>query len=339
MNGKRWAALIIAAALLFFSLIVNISTSALFSSEEESDLFSGLLGTGNETFVEEVMEEGSGLDKIAVLSVDGTILADSSSSLLSSGGYDHESFLAQLDFAAEDEAVAGIVIYVNSPGGGVVESRQIYDKIRQIKQETEKPIYISMGGMAASGGYYISAPADKIFALEETWTGSLGVIMSSVNFSQLLENIGVESVTIKSGEYKDIMSSTREMTEEEQQIMQTLNDNAYNRFVQVIAEGRGMTEEEVRKIADGRIYDGIQAKEIGLIDEFGYLEDVTAAMKTDLGIEDAQVVRYTTSGEFNFSQFFSATMQNLSGESSELSDLMQTLTQSNSPRLMYLYAE
>ena len=135
------------------------------------------------------------------------------------------------------------------------------------------------------------------------------------------------------------MSSTREMTEEEQQIMQTLNDNAYNRFVQVIAEGRGMTEEEVRKIADGRIYDGIQAKEIGLIDEFGYLEDVTAAMKTDLGIEDAQVVRYTTSGEFNFSQFFSATMQNLSGESSELSDLMQTLTQSNSPRLMYLYAE
>lgn len=338
MNGKRWAALIIAAALLFFSLIVNITTSALFS-EEETDLFNELFATADQSFMEEVVEEGSGSDKIAILSVDGTILADSSSSLISSGGYDHESFLAQLDYAAEDASVAGIVMYVNSPGGGVVESRQIYDKIQQIKKDTEKPIYVSMGGMAASGGYYISAPADKIFALEETWTGSLGVIMSSVNFSQLLENIGVESVTIKSGEYKDIMSSTRDMTEEEQQIMQTLNDNAFNRFVQVIVDGRGMTEAEVREIADGRIYDGIQAKQIGLVDDFGYLEDVTAAMKSDLGIENAQVVRYTSAPNFNFSQFFSATMQNLSGESSELSGLMQAVTQSNSPRLMYLYTE
>ncbi len=338
MNGKRWAALGIAVALLFFSIIVNVTTSALFSNEE-SELLSDFFAMSDESFVEEIMEEGSGLDKIAVLSVEGTILADNTSSLIGSDGYDHESFLSQLDYAAEDEAVAGIVIYVNTPGGGVVESRQIYDKIQQIKQETEKPIYISMGGMAASGGYYISAPADKIFALEETWTGSLGVIMSSINYSKLLENIGVESVTIKSGEYKDIMSSSRDMTEEELKIMQALNDNAYNRFVQIIAEGRGMTEERVRQIADGRIYDGIQAKEIGLIDEFGYLGDVTNAMKMDLGIEDAQVVRYSAVGEFNFSQFFSATYQKLSGESSELSELMKTFTQSNSPRLMYLYTE
>ena len=338
MNGKRWAALGIAAALLFFSLIVNVTTSALFSNEE-SELLSDFFATSDESFVEEIMEEGSALDKVAVLSVEGTILADDTSSLISSGGYDHEGFLSQLDYAAEDESVVGIVIYVNTPGGGVVESRQIHDKIQQIKRETEKPIYISMGGMAASGGYYISAPADKIFALEETWTGSLGVIMSSINYSQLLENIGVESVTIKSGEYKDIMSSSREMTPEEQNIMQVLNENAYNRFVQVIAEGRGMTEERVRQIADGRIYDGLQAKEIGLIDEFGYLADVTTAMKTDLGKEDAQVVRYSAVGDFDFSQFFSATFQKLSGESSELSGLMKTLTQSNSPRLMYLYTE
>ena len=338
MNGKRWAALGIAAALLFFSLIVNVTTSALFN-DEESELLGDFFAMPDESFVEEIMEEGDGLDKIAVLSLEGTILADDTSSLISSGGYDHESFLSQLDYAAEDEAVAGIVIYVNTPGGGVVESRQIYDKIKQIQQEAKKPIYISMGGMAASGGYYISAPADKIFALEETWTGSLGVIMSSVNYSQLLENIGVESVTIKSGEYKDIMSSSREMTEEEQNIMKSLNDNAFNRFVQVIAEGRGMTEERVRQIADGRIYDGLQAKEIGLIDDFGYLTDVTTAMKTDLGIKDAQVVRYSAVGEFDFSQFFSATFQKLSGESSEISELMKTFTQSNSPRLMYLYTE
>ena len=338
MNGKRWAALGIAVALLFFSMIVNIASSVMFKDESTGGVFNNLFET-DEGFVEEVIEDGDSLNKVVVLSVEGTILADSTSSLFSSAGYDHESFMQQLDYAAEDDTVSGIVITVNTPGGGVVESRQIYDKIQQIKKDTEKPIYISMGGMAASGGYYISAPADKIFALEETWTGSLGVIMSSINYSKLLENIGVESVTIKSGEYKDIMSASRDMTEEEMAIMQSLNDNAFNRFVQVIAEGRGMTEEEVRKIADGRIYDGIQAKEIGLIDEFGYLEDVIAAMRTDLGIKNAQVVRYSTLVDFNFSQFLSATVQKFSGESSELTGVLQTLTQTNSPRLMYLYTE
>jgi len=338
MNGKRWAALGIAVALLFFSMIVNIASSVMFKDESTGGVFNNLFET-DEGFVEEVIEDGDSLNKVVVLSVEGTILADSTSSLFSSAGYDHESFMQQLDYAAEDDTVSGIVITVNTPGGGVVESRQIYDKIQQIKKDTEKPIYISMGGMAASGGYYISAPADKIFALEETWTGSLGVIMSSINYSKLLENIGVESVTIKSGEYKDIMSASRDMTEEEMAIMQSLNDNAFNRFVQVIAEGRGMTEEEVRKIADGRIYDGIQAKEIGLIDEFGYLEDVIAAMRTDLGIKNAQVVRYSALVDFNFSQFLSATVQKFSGESSELTGVLQTLTQTNSPRLMYLYTE
>lgn len=147
----------------------------------------------------------------------------------------------------------------------------------------KKPVYVSMGSMAASGGYYISAPADKIYASPETMTGSLGVIMHGYNYEKLAKKYGVEFETIKSGPHKDIMSPTREMTGEEREILQNMINNSYDQFVKVIADGRGMTENEVRKIADGRIYDGRQAKENHLIDDFGHLDDVIAAMKTDIG--------------------------------------------------------
>ncbi|MGM9926710.1 MAG: signal peptide peptidase SppA [Bacillus sp. (in: firmicutes)] len=339
MNGKRWAALIIAAGLFFFSIITSIATSSIMSSEEnETSFLDGWLGMANESFVEEVIEEGSDTNKIAVLDVDGVITSSTdTTSLLSTTGYNHETFLEKLEMAKEDDSIAGIVLAVNTPGGGVSESAEIYDKLQEIKEETEKPIYVSMGAMATSGGYYISAPADKIFATEETFTGSLGVIMQSYNYEELFNNIGIETVTIKSGAYKDIMSGDREMTEEERTILQTMIDNSYNKFVQIIAEGRGMKEEEVRKIADGRIYDGLQAKEIGLVDEFGYLDDVTDAMKTDLKMEDASVVRYTDSTPF--SSLLSASAQNLLGEKLNIDSLLSTVSQPNSPRLMYLYAE
>ncbi len=130
---------------------------------------------------------------------------------------------------------------MNSPGGGVVESAEIHDKILDIKK-VKKPVYVSMGSMAASGGYYISAPADKIYASPETMTGSLGVIMHGYNYEKLAKKYGVEFETIKSGPHKDIMSPTREMTGEEREILQNMINNSYDQFVKVIADGRGMTE-------------------------------------------------------------------------------------------------
>ncbi len=161
-----------------------------------------------------------------------------------------------------------------------------------------KPVYVSMGSMAASGGYYISAPADKIFASNETLTGSLGVIMQGYNYEKLAEKYGVQFETIKSGPYKDIMSPTREMTAEERKILQTMVNNMYNEFVRVIADGRGMSEKEVRKLADGRVYDGRQAKQLKLVDEIGRLDDVVASMKKDLNVKDAQVIRYKDETKF-----------------------------------------
>lgn len=338
MNGKRWAALGIAAALFVFSIFTSVASWAFFSSEEDFNAMDQFFAMGTEGFVEEIIEEGDDSSKIAVLDVDG-VISDSTdaSSLFGAVGYNHQSFMKKLEMVKEDDQVAGIVIRVNSPGGGVVESAQIHDKIQEIKKETKKPIYISMGATAASGGYYISAPADKIFASPETLTGSLGVIMQGINYGKLAEKVGIETVTIKSGQYKDIMSSTREMTDEERKILQDMIDSSYNEFVRVISEGRGMTDAQVRKIADGRIYNGRQAKANGLVDAFGYLEDVTDAMKKQIKNQNATVVRYTD--ETSFGSFFSMASQKLLGEKVDLSSVMKAVSQPNSPRLMYLYAE
>ena len=337
MNKKRWAALGIAAFIFAFSIATSLVSTAL--TTDFNSLFSDLMASGNEEFTEDTLEDGNEFNKIAVLEVDGTIQdTGDTQSILSSAGYNHKAFMKKLDKVKNDSSVKGIILKVNTPGGGVVESAEIHDKIVEIQEEAKKPVYVSMGSMAASGGYYISAPADKIFASPETLTGSLGVIMSGYNFEGLAEKYGVEFVTIKSGPYKDIMSSTREMTDEERNILQTMIDNSYDGFVKVIADGRGMKENEVRKIADGRIYDGRQAKDLNLIDDFGYLDDVINSMKTDNNWKDAMVVSYSDYG--GFASMFGMTAKSLlSGEEKEMANILKIATNANSPRLMYLYAE
>ncbi|MGG4267988.1 signal peptide peptidase SppA [Peribacillus simplex] len=333
MNGKRWAALGIAAVLFFVSIAVGTATT-LYTTDMESII--GEFFAAESTFNEEVIEGDDFSNVIAVFDVEGTIQDTGEASLLSSATYNHRAFMDKLKMAEENDDIKGIILRVNSPGGGVVESAEIYDKILDIKK-VKKPVYVSMGSMAASGGYYISAPADKIYASPETMTGSLGVIMHGYNYEKLAEKYGVEFETIKSGPHKDIMSPTREMTGEERKILQDMINNSYDQFVKVIADGRGMTEKEVRKIADGRIYDGRQAKENHLIDDFGHLDDVIAAMKSDIGKKDAQVIRYTD--EAGFGSLFSMGAQKMLGNDVETAILTKILSSSNSPRLMYLYAE
>ncbi|QED48938.1 signal peptide peptidase SppA [Cytobacillus dafuensis] len=336
MNGKRWAALGIAFGLFIFSVFTNFLTGLAFKDVESS--FTEMFASSNDAFVEEVIEEGNELKKIAVLEVDGVIQdTGQPTSLFTSAGYNHKAFMKKLEQVKEDDTVRAVIIRVNSPGGGVVESAEIHDKIKEIQTETKKPVYVSMGSMAASGGYYISAPADKIFASPETLTGSLGVIMQGINYSGLAEKYGVDFVTIKSGPYKDIMSPSREMTEEERKILQAMINNSYEGFVKVISEGRNIPAAKVKEIADGRIYDGRQAKELNLIDEFGYLDDVIETMKKDQKLNDAKVVKYTEN--LGFGSIFSMGTQKFIGKDTEMAGLMKLLSQPNSPRLMYLYAE
>ncbi|MEH7176504.1 signal peptide peptidase SppA [Neobacillus vireti] len=336
MNGKRWAALGIAAALFFVSVMVNFLSAFAFKGVE-TDL-SELFAATELPFTEEIIQEGNEMKKIVVLDVNGVIQeTNDAESLFQSAGYNHQGFMKQLDYIKDDDTVKGIVLKVNSPGGGVVESAEIHDKLVEIQKETKKPVYISMGSMAASGGYYISAGAKKIFASEETLTGSLGVIMQGINYEGLADKYGVDFVTIKSGQYKDIMSPTRQMTDEERQILQNMIDNSYEGFVKVISEGRNMTTEQVKQIADGRIYDGRQAKELNLIDDFGYLEDVIEGMMDQEKLEGAKVVRYTDA--LGFGSLLNIKVQKLFSANSEMAGLMDILSRPNSPRLMYLYSE
>ncbi|MBB6445717.1 signal peptide peptidase SppA [Bacillus benzoevorans] len=337
MNGKRWAALGIAAVLFFFSVAINTMTT--FLSKDFQTAMEEFMNPASGLMAEEVIEEGNMMERIAVIDLNGTIQdTGEASPFFQTAGYHHRTFMKNLNQAKEDSTVKGIIVKVNTPGGGVVESAEIHDKIVEIQKEAKKPVYISMGTMAASGGYYISAPADKIFASPETLTGSLGVIMQGMNLSGLAEKYGVKFDTIKSGEFKDIGSPYREMTEAERNILQDMINHSYDGFVKVISEGRGIPEEEVRKIADGRVYDGRQAKQLNLIDEYGYFEDALAALKKDKKLEDAQVVQY--SSNLGLGSLFSMSARNLLGQDDfELAGVLQLLSNQNSPRMMYLYAE
>jgi protease IV len=334
MNGKRWGAIVIASCLFVFSIIISSTMMFINNSDMFTDPFAA-----NTAFNEEIIEEGSPNNKILVLNVNGVIqdTGEDVTSFFSSPGYHHQTFLDMIEAAGEDKNIKGVVLRINSPGGGVVESAEIHKKLIELKKNSKKPLYVSMGTTAASGGYYIATPADKIFAAPDTMTGSLGVIMQSINYSELAEEYGVKFETIKSGPYKDIFSPTRDMTEEERNILQTMVNDSYNGFVNVIKEGRSLPEQEVRKLADGRIYDGRQAKKNKLIDELGYFDDTVAAMKKDLGIKNAQVVEYGES--LGLDSFLSMSASKVFNKEMELNSLYKILSQPNSPRLMYLYSE
>ncbi|OIJ10927.1 signal peptide peptidase SppA [Anaerobacillus arseniciselenatis] len=331
MSSKRWIALGLAFALFLFSIGISaISSTA-------TGQWTGLFAVDEEdVWVEKKVEKGNGQGKIVVLNVNGVIQERyDAPSLFETVTYNHRNFISKLRHASEDHLVDGIIIRVNSPGGGVVESAEIHDLIVEIQEEFRKPVYVSMASLAASGGYYIAAPADKIFANEATITGSLGVIMQSINISELAEKYGIRSETIKSGVHKDIMSPMREMTDEERQILQSIIDDSYESFVDVISNGRQMEREKVITIADGRIYSGKQAVELGLVDELGNLDQAIDVMREEIGRGEIDVVKYEA--RFSFPSFLTMTTQNLMSRHQDPLGLNQLVRQTNSPTLMYLY--
>jgi len=200
----------------------------------------------------------SAKEKVAVLPINGYIT-------------DSNAIVNHLHTFAERRDVGAIVIRIDSPGGGVVPSQEIYEEVRKVS--AEKVVVASMGNVAASGGFYIACAADKIFANPGTITGSIGVIFQIANYSNLLEKIGLRSIVLKSGDYKDIGSPTREMTEEERSIIQEVIDRIHAQFIQAVVEGRRIEESKVLKFSDGRFFSGDQACSLGLVDALGDLED------------------------------------------------------------------
>ncbi len=190
----------------------------------------------------------------------------------------------------DDSQVKAIVLRVNSPGGGVGPSQEIFAEVK--KADQIKPVIVSMGSVAASGGYYVAAPARRILANPGTITGSIGVIMEFTNIQELLDKIGLSTTVVKSGEHKDLGSPVRPMSEDEQMILQDLVSDVHGQFIRAVAEGRGMNEDEVLRISDGRIFSGQTGKALGLIDELGNLQDAIKVAAELGGIDGDPKVIY-----------------------------------------------
>ena len=197
-------------------------------------------------------------ERVGVISVSGMIS-------------DSESTIEQLKKFVKDDSVKAIVLRINSPGGGVAPSQEIYEEVK--KARAKKPILSSLGALAASGGYYIACATQRVYANPGTITGSIGVIMPFMNVKDLVEKLGVKGMTVKSGAFKDMGSPLRDMTPGERELLQGVVDNVHLQFVNAVADGRNLDREHVLRIADGRIFTGEQAKGLGLVDVLGNLED------------------------------------------------------------------
>jgi len=198
----------------------------------------------------------------------------------------------ELEKAEDDDQVRGLVLRINSPGGTVTASDILYHEITRFKERRKVPVIASILDVGASGGYYVALSADKIFAHPTTVTGSIGVLMLTVNASGLLEKIGVNASYVTSGAFKDMGSPFRALKPEERALFQDLIDGFYARFVGIVASSRRLDEARVRSFADGRIYQANEALSLGLIDKIGYLEDAIAAARSAAGLSEAKVVTY-----------------------------------------------
>ena len=249
--------------------------------------------------LKEEQVSGSGSSKVLLLDLSGVISSHDQGGIFDGSPNLVARIKEELTLAAEDQKVKAIVLRINSPGGTVTASDILYHEVRMFKEKRRIPVIASIVDVGASGGYYVAAAADKILAHPSSVTGSIGVIMMTVNAQGLLEKIGVQATAVTSGPKKDMGSPFRAMTPEERAIFQGVIDSFYERFLTVVQEGRGtLTAEQIRKLADGRIYAGEQAKTLGLVDGIGYVDDAVDLAKKAAGLSEARVVMYRRPGEY-----------------------------------------
>lgn len=332
MTTKRWLAIGLAIAIFAGSQIVR-SAVKLFAPQDEEVTRNLLNDFLNDATGVTVLEDGDFTQRIAVLDISGGII-DQAASPFAVDGYNHQKILADLEQIKADETIKAIILRVNSPGGGVYESAELTDSIVEVQEERGIPVYTVMENMAASGGYYVAANSEKIFAQTETITGSIGVIMQGFNISELLEKLGIEDMTIKSGSLKDLGSANRENTPEELAVLQDLVDNMYERFIDTVESGRDLSRDEVYALADGRIYDGAQAVENGLVDELGYFDDALIDLKESYDLTNAQVISYNAN-ELDWLNSFLFKIQAIMPN--QTSPLPEINTKDEAPQFMYMY--
>ena len=274
MKKKQIVGLVVAVALF---IVTGVSSVMSNDAADDSSLFGsdGLELTGGYRF------NAPDSEYIGGVKVKGTIQEQGEPGLFDDEDdeYKHDTTLEYIDNLMSDENNQGILLYVDSPGGAVYESEELHQKLLEYKEMTGRPIWGYMAHYAASGGYYVSTAADKIYANPNTTTGSIGVIMSTVDVTGLYDKLGIREVNIASGPLK-----AGDLTDEQIAVYQAQVDESFDRFVEVVAQGRGMDEAAVRALADGRTYTAKQALSNGLIDEIGLYEDVKDQISVETGV-------------------------------------------------------
>ena len=306
-KNKRLISTVIVVVLVIFSLIKGTITSSNNSKKDDAELNGYLTEFLQEQSVTKLtLKKGDSSEIIQKISIDGEINAEMTNT------YSRGSVLNQIKEAKGNPNVKAILLSVNSPGGGVYETAELYNALKN----SGKDVYVSMKKIAASGGYYVSTPAKKIFVNTETTTGSLGVIMSYVSAQKFLNDHGIKQETVRSGEQKAVGGLTEDLPESTRKILQEQNKEAYERFVKAIAEGRHLSEDEVKKLADGRTYTGTQAVANKLADKVGTEDELIDLIKEEKGLSNPTVMELRTdkTAEGLISRFVKATTKSFISE-------------------------
>lgn len=277
-------------------------------------------------------------DKIALIDLSGILLNSPAPKFVGTGEHSVSLLLEQLDMARRDGAVKAVILRINSPGGGVVASELMHDEVSYFKKSTGKPIVALLMDVAASGGYYVACACDKIVAQPSTVTGSIGVIMQMFDVSGTMEMIGVSADAITSGAYKAAGSPFRKLRDEERALFQEIVDDMYERFVKVVDSGRpDLTQEAVRKLADGRIFTAGQALEHGLIDGIASMRQTIEDLKKRVGVKKIRLVAYRRPYAYR-PNYYALAPASTGGDINLIKLDMPLFTDRTTPRFMYLWS-
>ena len=330
-HGCLWALFILLALLGVSAVLVITGLLAVTKSSVHLTSWTHRAGADEFPQMNEIWSEGAGTVKVVRIPLRGLIMFGTEGSLFAPDSGSADMAFRSIRRARQDAAVKAIILDIDSGGGGITASDVLYKELLDFKEsQTGRCVVAVFNDVAASGAYYVALAADRILAHPTAITGSIGVLMQSVNVKELAQKVGVRDVTIKSGENKDILNPFNDLSPEQRQILQGIVDELHSRFVKLVAGNRNLPETKVRELADGRIFTAGTALELGLVDEVGYWKDAVARTTEMLGVDQVRVFRYEE--ELSLSSLLRG-----AGGANPMSSLSGLLNSLSRTRLFYLW--